>query len=140
MRLIDWARPEPMKRHWAWLLAALLAAAGMTGDPKAAAASERVEASLVAETATVAPGGAFWVALRLDIAEGWHTYWRNPGDSGEPTRIDWRLPEGVTASDIHWPAPEAIAYGPLMNFGYHGTAWHLVRMTVAELPLKGFRM
>ena len=72
------------------------------------------------------------MALRLDIAEGWHTYWRNPGDSGEPTRIDWELPEGVVAGDIHWPAPEAIPYGPLVNFGYHGTAWHLVTITVPE--------
>ncbi|MCU0893859.1 MAG: thioredoxin family protein [Rhodospirillales bacterium] len=117
-------------RHWAWLLAALLAAAGMTGGPRVAAASERVNASLVAETATVVPGSAFWVALRLDIADGWHTYWRNPGDSGEPTRIDWRLPDGVSASEIHWPAPEAIPYGPLVNFGYHGTAWHLVKISV----------
>ena len=119
-------------RRWAWLLAAFLVAAGMAGGSAAAAASERVRAGLVAETATASPGGSFWVALRLEIAEGWHTYWRNPGDSGEPTRIDWRLPEGVSASDIHWPAPEAIPYGPLVNFGYHGTAWHLVRITVPE--------
>ncbi len=111
------------------LLGALLLALGAASP---AAASERVSASLVGETGTATPGGSFWVALRLDIAEGWHTYWRNPGDSGEPTRIDWQLPEGVVASDIHWPAPEAIPYGPLVNFGYHGTAWHLVKMTVPE--------
>ena len=111
------------------VLAVLLIAAAGAG---AAAASERVRASLVSETATVSPGSSFWVALRLDIAEGWHTYWRNPGDSGEPTRIDWRLPDGVTASDIHWPAPEAVPYGPLVNFGYHGTAWHLVRIAVPD--------
>lgn len=113
-------------------LAMLLAAAAGAVGAGAAAAPERVRASLVSETAAVSPGSSFWVALRLDIAEGWHTYWRNPGDSGEPTRIDWRLPDGVTASDIHWPAPEAIPYGPLVNFGYHGTAWHLVRITVPE--------
>ena len=121
-----------MMRRAIWALAVLLIAAAGAVGAGAAAASERVRASLVSETATVSPGSSFWVALRLDIAEGWHTYWRNPGDSGEPTRIDWRLPDGVTASDIHWPTPEAIPYGPLVNFGYHGTAWHLVRITVAE--------
>lgn len=112
------------------LIAALLLLSGTAAWP--ARASERVSASLVADTATVTPGASFWVALRLDIAEGWHTYWRNPGDSGEPTQLDWELPEGVRAGDIHWPAPEAIPYGPLVNFGYHGTAWHLVAITVPE--------
>jgi thiol:disulfide interchange protein DsbD len=94
--------------------------------------TENVRAALVADVASVSPGASFWVALRLDIRDGWHTYWRNPGDSGEATRITWTLPAGVTASDIHWPFPMRIPYGPLVNYGYENRVLHLVRMQVDE--------
>ena len=66
------------------------------------------------------PGEPITVALRLAAIPGWHTYWRNPGDSGEPTRIEWRLPPGFAAGEIEWPVPVRIPVGPLMNFGYKG--------------------
>ena len=91
--------------------------------------TENVAASLYAEQASFVPGQSFWVALQLDIRDGWHTYWRNSGDSGMPTSITWELPEGFTAGDIVWQTPERIPYGPLMNFGFHGTAMHLVEIT-----------
>jgi len=97
----------------------------------AAAASVRtphVEAELIAERTAVVPGEPLTIALRLAIIPGWHTYWRNPGDSGEPTRLEWRLPAGFTAADIEWPVPERLPAGPLMNFGYRGEALHLVRI------------
>jgi thiol:disulfide interchange protein DsbD len=94
--------------------------------------TDNVRAELVAELSSVSPGASFWVALRLDIRKGWHTYWRNPGDSGEPTRIRWSLPAGVTASDIHWPFPRRIPYGPLVNYGYENRVLHLVRMQVDD--------
>ena len=50
--------------------------------------------------------------------KGWHTYWRNPGDSGGPIEIDWDLPKGFSVSDIKWPLPEKIEYPPLMTYGY----------------------
>lgn len=95
----------------ALMLLALLSPVAMAGN---------VSATLVSETDAAVPGTIFWVALRQDIREGWHTYWRNPGDSGQATSIAWDLPEGVTAGEIQWPWPERIAYGPLMNYGYHG--------------------
>jgi len=91
-----------------------------------------VSIELLAETQAIRPGQPFWVALRQDIAPGWHTYWENPGDSGEPTRITWDLPTGFTASQIHWPAPKAIPYGQLMNYGYSDEALLLVRITPPE--------
>lgn len=94
--------------------------------------TENVRAELVADVTSVSPGASFWVALQLDIRDGWHTYWRNPGDSGEPTRLSWTLPEGVTASEINWPYPERIPYGPLVNFGYENRALHLVRIAVPD--------
>jgi len=68
--------------------------------------SSNVEAELVSEVTSIAPGQSFWIALRQQIRPGWHTYWRNPGDSGAPTSLKWDLPEGFSASSIHWPYPE----------------------------------
>lgn len=75
-------------------------------------------ARLVAEQAVAVPGGTMTVALHQELAPGWHTYWRNPGDSGAATAIDWQLPAGSTAGPLQWPAPHRIPLGPLLNFGY----------------------
>ena len=79
-----------------------------------------LEAELVAQTASVAPGGLAYVAIRQTIQTGWHTYWRNPGDSGLPTSAQWTLPAGWSVGDTVWPAPERLPLGPLMNYGYVG--------------------
>jgi thiol:disulfide interchange protein DsbD len=88
----------------------------------------QVQAELVAERAAIVPGESLTVALRLAIIPEWHTYWLNPGDSGEPTALHWRLPAGFRAGPIEWPVPERLPAGPLMNFGYSGEALHLVRI------------
>ena len=54
----------------------------------------KVTASIISSLDRVAPGGTVWVALRTELDEGWHTYWRNPGDSGEPVQLTWNLPQG----------------------------------------------
>jgi len=80
--------------------------------------SPKVKPALVASVKRVVQGRAFEVGLRQVIKPNWHTYWKNPGDSGEPTRISWELPDGFKASEIVWPMPEALPYGPLTNYGY----------------------
>ncbi len=85
-----------------------------------------VAARLVPEAGSVVPGGTLWVDLHLDIIPGWHTYWRNPGDSGLPTEIAWQLPAGFTAGDALWPVPERFVVGDIGNYGYRGTADLLV--------------
>jgi len=77
-----------------------------------------VEARLASDRTSVAPGETFSVALHQDITPGWHTYWRNPGDSGEPTRLFLDLPDGWRAAALEWPAPRAYPLGPLTNYGY----------------------
>ena len=94
--------------------------------------SGNLKASLIADSLQVAPGSAFTVLLKQNIREDWHTYWRNPGDSGAPTKLIWTLPDGVTASELTWPIPEKIPYGPLMNFGYHGEVYFPIRITIDE--------
>jgi thiol:disulfide interchange protein/DsbC/DsbD-like thiol-disulfide interchange protein len=86
--------------------------------PPSTGASTNVEITLKSARTAAKPGETFYVAIDQKIAKDWHTYWRNPGDSGEPTDITWTLPEGVTASAIKWPAPSAIPFGPLVNYGF----------------------
>ncbi|WP_426042606.1 protein-disulfide reductase DsbD family protein [Brevundimonas sp. TWP2-3-4b1] len=80
----------------------------------------RIEAELVPMSQWAAPGSTAIVAVRQTIEPGWHTYWRNPGDSGGATTLDWTLPAGVVAGDIVWPTPERQRLQHLMNFGYSG--------------------
>jgi DsbC/DsbD-like thiol-disulfide interchange protein len=77
-----------------------------------------VKASLVAESDAVRPGQPLTVGIRLEMEKDWHTYWRNPGDSGLPTRVKWELPAGFSAGDILWPYPEPFRSGPLVSYGY----------------------
>jgi thiol:disulfide interchange protein DsbD len=86
--------------------------------PAARVVTPQVTAELIAESAGIQPGGTVHVALRQTIKPGWHTYWRNPGDSGEATRISWTLPAGWSTGEIVWPAPERQPIGPLVNYGY----------------------
>jgi len=86
----------------------------------------KVHARLIAQQGEIAPGGTVSVALEQDIRPGWHTYWRNPGDAGEPTDIAWSLPAGWHAGPIAWPFPKELPVGPLMDYGYEGRPWLLV--------------
>jgi thiol:disulfide interchange protein DsbD len=83
-----------------------------------AAPSRHVQAALVAEKDAVQPGQPLVVGVRLRMDPGWHTYWRNPGDAGLPTRAKWSLPEGFQAGDLQWPRPGRFNTGPLVSFGY----------------------
>jgi thiol:disulfide interchange protein/DsbC/DsbD-like thiol-disulfide interchange protein len=110
-----------------------LAATAVTAAP---VKTQHVEAELVSERTAFVPGEATTVALRLKMADGWHTYWQNPGDSGLPTTIAWTLPPGVTAGAIQWPAPHALPAGPLVNYGYEGEVLLLTDLKVpASAPV-----
>ncbi len=69
------------------------------------------------------------MALREIIRDRWHTYWRNPGDSGEPTTITWHLPAGWKAGPIEWPYPKRLPVGPLMDYGYENEVALLSTLT-----------
>lgn len=103
-----------------FLLAAILLA---EPTPAAASAPVRVDhatVELVAERGAVRPGETLRIGLRIRHDPGWHTYWINPGDSGLATRIEWRLPPGVSAGEIEWPVPRRFDLGGVVNFGYDG--------------------
>ena len=101
----------------ALLAASLLAGAAVAGP---VVNSGHIESELVAQEAGIAPGGTIYVALRQKIVPGWRTYWRNPGDAGEATRIAWTLPAGWSAGDMVWPTPRTARLGPLLDYAYEG--------------------
>ncbi|MFG6486430.1 protein-disulfide reductase DsbD family protein [Roseateles sp. BYS78W] len=106
---------------------ALLAAPLLALAAPPEVATEHVQARLVSSQATVAPGQRFTVALEQSIKPHWHTYWVNPGDSGQATTIAWT---GAQAGPIQWPTPAIQAIGPIVNYGYEGRAALLVELTV----------
>lgn len=94
--------------------------------------SEHVKAQLISEFKSIQPGQKFCVALRLEMAEQWHTYWKNPGDSGMPTKIEWHLPDGFHASGIQWPVPQKIETPHDVSFGYEGEVFLLTDIKAPE--------
>jgi thiol:disulfide interchange protein DsbD len=121
-----------MMRFVAGLVLALALSA-----PALAAPTRHVAAELVADRQGVAPGQTIHVALRQQIEKGWHTYWRNSGDSGEATQIKWTLPAGWQAGGFTWPAPRRLPVGPLMNYGYEGEVLLPVAVTAPTTAKAG---
>jgi len=117
----------PMRFFFALLLAAVLGSVAA-----APVRTDHVEAELVADRSAIEPGRPLTVALRLKMDPHWHTYWRNPGDSGQPTTIDWKLPAGFAAGPIQWPHPQRLPAGPLVNYGFEGEVLLLSELSVPE--------
>ena len=136
-----------------WLVA-VFAVAGQA----APVATDHTEVEILAEVTGVVPGEAFWVAYRLQADAGWHTYWRNPGDSGLPSEISWQLPgdakkgsdqsrhsqpQGWQIGPLQWPIPELISTPPFATHAYHGEVLLLARVTPpasiteTEITLRG---
>ena len=104
---------------------------GASAAPGALVTTPQVRAELLAHAPEgVGAGKPLWLGLRIDHQPRWHTYWKNPGDSGLPTTLKWTLPAGVAAGDIQWPTPGRLPIGPLMNYGYDGTLLLPVAVTV----------
>jgi thiol:disulfide interchange protein/DsbC/DsbD-like thiol-disulfide interchange protein len=118
-----------------WLFGLLLASPAAFAVSGSVVATDNVKAHLVSEVSAVGPGQSFMVALEFNIRDGWHTYWRNPGDSGQATSLKWQLPPGFTAGDIVWTTPHRFEIPPLVNYGYAKHAVHLVEITAPkDLP------
>jgi thiol:disulfide interchange protein len=105
-----------------FLAATLLPGTSLAQAGKAVVSTERVRAELLAHAPEgVEPGKPLWLGLQIAHQPQWHTYWKNPGDSGLPTQLTWTLPAGIEAGEIQWPLPKKIPVGPLANYGYEGT-------------------
>ncbi|MBL9137353.1 MAG: thioredoxin family protein [Verrucomicrobiales bacterium] len=95
-------------------------------------AASATSARLLLPIESVKPGDKFLAGLELQMKPGWHTYWRNGGDSGAPTTLEWTLPDGIKAGEIQWPAPETYEEMGLVTFIYHGKVMLLIPFEVAS--------
>ena len=93
-------------------------------------------ASLITGTDGSTAGQPVLVGLRLHMAPGWHTYWRNPGDAGFPPSLTVQLPNGGKVGDIAWPAPQRITEGTVTAFGYTGDLVLPFAVTPSAAPLR----
>ncbi len=85
-------------------------------------AQTHIKLELISEQATASPGQPLWVGVLFRLEPGWHIYWQNPGDSGEPPKIQWELPPGFTAGPILWPQPIRLGSGSVIDYGYEKQA------------------
>ena len=119
-----------MPRFLALLLALLVAGPAFAQSAaQSVVQTDNVRAELLSDVAAAKPGEPFWVGLRQTMRPKWHTYWKNPGESGLPTEIAWTLPEGVTAGPIVWPVPHVFDIGGVINYGFKDDILLLVRIT-----------
>jgi DsbC/DsbD-like thiol-disulfide interchange protein len=118
-----WTRRVPLLSLFVFTLAATFVCAQAQDQPK-------TSVWLVSDQSAVRPGSQIWVGIRFQLEPGWHLYWLNPGDSGEPPRVQWVLPAGWTSGPIEWPAPERITNPAGVDYGYNNEAALLTRVNV----------
>jgi thiol:disulfide interchange protein len=112
------------------ILALLVAVFAAMHSSSANAAHTR--ASLLLPVTSAKPGDTIVTAVRLQMDPGWHTYWRNGGESGGPTKIEWELPTGVRAEEAQWPVPEKYVAEGLVTYVYHDEAVLLVPLKLSS--------
>jgi thiol:disulfide interchange protein DsbD len=96
------------------------------------AKTPQLTVELVAEPTPIISGKTVTLALRFNPVPGWHIYWENPGDSGLPPSVTWKLPSGWTAGPLQFPFPEKILLPPLVSYGYEQETLLLTTFTIPE--------
>lgn len=107
-------------------MTAILAAILLTQGPDP---SPHSNATLLTSAKSAAPGEKVLVGVQIALDPGWHCYWQNPGDSGQATSIDWKLPKGWQVGPLMWPAPEALETGGFTIYGYEKQALLMAYVT-----------
>ena len=113
-----------------WAVLALLCALSSAFGQSSASRPQHARLSLILDRTSLVQGAPNWVGVRFDLDPGWHIYWINPGDSGEPPKIVWQLPVGIQAGGLQFPAPQRIPDHSLMDYGYQGSVVLLSKLTV----------
>jgi thiol:disulfide interchange protein len=102
-----------------------------------AADALHLHVQIIAPAAQLSPGASSEAGLYFKLDPGWHVYWQNAGDSGEPPHIQWTLPDGITAGSLQFPAPQRLPLGPLMDFGYENEVLFPFNLDVASTAKPG---
>ena len=121
-------------------IVALVVALAGSGAALAASSSAdglHVHVQLVMPQSVLNRGESADIGLYFKLEPGWHVYWKNAGDSGEPPRIRWTLPEGISAGEMQFPAPKRLPLGPLMDFGYEDEVLFPLTLNVANTVKPG---
>jgi thiol:disulfide interchange protein DsbD len=92
---------------------------------------QHAKISLISERSSLVPEHADWIGIRFDLDPGWHIYWTNPGDSGEPPKVTWQLPAGFKVGDLQFPVPKRIFDHSLTDYGYEGSVVLLAKLTTS---------
>jgi thiol:disulfide interchange protein DsbD len=112
-------------------LAIPLAAALPLFAASSSADLQHVHVQLISPDEHLYPGTANDAGLYFKLEPGWHVYWKNPGDAGEPPHVKWTLPAGITAGPLQFPVPKRLPLGPLMDFGYEDEVLFPIKLNVA---------
>jgi len=94
--------------------------------------AHHTQVALLLSADSAKPGDTIYAGVDLKMDAGWHTYWKNAGDAGSPTEINWQLPPGITAGDIQWPLPEKLPPIEVTTYGYLGETMLIVPLKVAS--------
>lgn len=133
----DCAVSGPSALFMAALFLAVPTLAGTAAETASGAASGiwqktgEAAARLIAGQSRVDGDGRIWLGLQIRLAPGWKTYWRNPGESGAPPRLDWSTSGNLKEVEVRWPAPQRFSAFGFDSFGYHDEVVLPVLLTVA---------
>jgi DsbC/DsbD-like thiol-disulfide interchange protein len=118
-------------RNVLWtVLALVLTSTGCSNEQKSDDFREGL--TLLSSVSRPQAGSRFLVGAAIGMPIGWHTYWLNPGDAGEPARFNWKLPDGVSATPLPWPVPRVFDYDGLVSIGYENEVVIPFWMEIAE--------
>ena len=127
-----------MKADWCirLIVVILLTAASAGCTRRLPSKDPRSTALLISEFESVKPGSPFTVGVLITLEDGWHTYWKDPGDSGMAPVFEWQLPDGFTAGPVLWPEPQRLESPPLFNYIYENQVLLMVEIATPEdLPV-----
>ena len=99
---------------------------------RTSASTQYAKVELITQFDRVSPGQELYLGVRVTLDEDWHIYWKNPGDTGLPTRVDWLLPSKFVVGPMLWPAPSRFNLENFVNFGYGRTVIFPFQLKVAE--------
>lgn len=111
-----------------WFALAIAFVAGVCSAQSVQTTHAKVE--LVSQSSAIAPGQTAWLGVHFALEKGWHIYWKNPGDSGQPPSLRWELPPGFSAGGIRWPRPEKMMRSSIADYGYGDEVMLLVPLRV----------
>ncbi|MBW8864999.1 MAG: thioredoxin family protein, partial [Verrucomicrobia bacterium] len=104
----------------------------------AAPAKHHTQVTLLLSAADAKPGDTIYAGVDMKMEPAWHTYWKNPGDAGQATKIEWQLPPGISAGEIQWPLPSKLPPAEVTTYGYEDEVVLIVPLTIetnSNLPM-----